>query len=114
MTGRLLRCREGYQIDIETVLEDCARHGVAVEINAHPYRLDLDWRWHQRALDLGCMFSINPDAHGVDELDLTSWGVLMAHNGGIPPHRVLNCLGPDELVVYLARRATPLDGFSAK
>ena len=113
MTGRLLRRREGYQIDIEKVLEACARHGVAVEINAHPQRLDLDWRWHQRALELGCMFSINPDAHSVDELDLTSWGVLMARKGGIPPDRVLNCLGRDELVRYLTRRAMPLNGVSA-
>jgi DNA polymerase (family 10) len=113
MTGRLLRRREGYQIDIETVLEACARHGVAVEINAHPHRLDLDWRWHQRALDLGCMFSINPDAHSIDELDLTSWGVLMARKGGIPPDRVLNCLGRDELVRYLTKRALPLNGVSA-
>jgi DNA polymerase (family X) len=113
MTGRLLRRREGYQIDIETVLEACAKHGVAVEINAHPSRLDLDWRWHQRALELGCMFSINPDAHSVDELDLTAWGVLMARKGGIPPHRVLNCLGHDELVGYLTRRAMPLNGVSA-
>jgi DNA polymerase (family X) len=106
MTGRLLHRREGYQIDIEKVLEACARHGVAVEINAHPHRLDLDWRWHQRALELGCMFSINPDAHSVDELDLTSWGVLMARKGGIPPDRVLNCMSRDELVRYLTRRAT--------
>jgi DNA polymerase (family X) len=106
MTGRLLRRREGYQIDIEKVLEACARHGVAVEINAHPQRLDLDWRWHQRALDLGCMFSINPDAHSANELDLTSWGVVMARKGGIPPDRVLNCLGRDELVRYLTKRAT--------
>ncbi|WP_147022517.1 DNA polymerase/3'-5' exonuclease PolX [Microvirga aerophila] len=113
MTGRLLRRREGYQIDIETVLEACARHGVAVEINAHPQRLDLDWRWHQRALELGCMVSINPDAHGVAELDLTAWGVLMARKGGIPPNRVLNCLGRDELVRYLTRRAMPLHGISA-
>ncbi|MBQ0818984.1 DNA polymerase/3'-5' exonuclease PolX, partial [Microvirga sp. HBU67558] len=110
MTGRLLRRREGYQIDVEKILEACARHGVAVEINAHPSRLDLDWRWHQRALELGCMFSINPDAHSVDELDLTAWGVLMARKGGIPPHRVLNCLGRHELVGYLTRRAMPLNG----
>ena len=82
---QLLRRRAGYEIDIEKVLAACAKHGVAVEINANPQRLDLDWRWHQRALELGCMFSINPDAHSVDELDLTSWGVLMARKGGIPP-----------------------------
>jgi DNA polymerase (family 10) len=86
---------------------------VAVEINAHPHRLDLDWRWHQRALDLGCMFNINPDAHSVGELDLTSWGVLMARKGGVPPDRVLNCLGRDELGRYLTRRALPLNGVSA-
>jgi DNA polymerase (family 10) len=86
---------------------------VAVEINAHPQRLDLDWRWHQRALELGCMFSINPDAHSIDENDLTSWGVLMARKGGIPTDQVLNCLSRDELVRYLTGRATPLNGDSA-
>jgi DNA polymerase (family 10) len=62
-TGRLLRRREGYAVDIDRVLAACAAHGVAVEINANPHRLDLDWRWHRRALELGCRFSINPDAH---------------------------------------------------
>ena len=46
---------------------------------------------HRRGLELGCMFSINPDAHTIEELDLTSWGVLAARKGGIPPDRVLNC-----------------------
>ncbi|MDF2810208.1 MAG: polymerase family [Microvirga sp.] len=55
MTGRLLRRPEGYQIDVEKIWEACARHGVAVEINANPHRLDLDWRWHPRALELGCL-----------------------------------------------------------
>lgn len=51
MTGRQLQRRPGYEIDVEKVLRACAKHGVAVEINAHPWRLDLDWRWHQAALD---------------------------------------------------------------
>ena len=109
MTGRLLRRREGYQIHIEQILRACADHGVAVEINANPHRLDLDWRWHTRGLELGCMFSINPDAHTIEELDLTTWGVLAARKGGIPPDRVLNCLSRDDLVQFLAdRRATML------
>ena len=108
MTGRLLRRREGYRIDIERVLEACAAHGVAVEINANPHRLDLDWRWHRRALELGCLFSINPDAHDTDELDLTSWGVLQARKGGVPPDRVLNCLGLDQLASFLASRRRAL------
>ncbi len=112
MTGRLLRRREGYQIDIERILRACADHGVAVEINANPHRLDLDWRWHQRGLELGCMFSINPDAHTVEELDLTSWGVLAARKGGIPPDRVLNCLSIDDLEkVFRARRVSSLTAF---
>jgi len=60
------------------VLAACADHGVAVEINANPWRLDLDWRWHRKALELGCMMSINPDAHSTDEIELTYWGVEMA------------------------------------
>jgi hypothetical protein len=53
MTGRQLLRRPGYDIDIEKVLSACAEHGVAVEINSNPWRLDLDWRWHESALSLG-------------------------------------------------------------
>jgi DNA polymerase (family X) len=63
-----------------------------VEINANPWRLDLDWRWHRRALEQGRMMSINPDAHSTDEIDLTHWGVEMARKGGVPAGRVLNAL----------------------
>src|SRR5439155_5888405 len=92
LTGRLLLSRKGYALDVETVLRACAEHGVAVEINADPHRLDLDWRWHQRGLELGCLFSINPDAHTISELDLVRWGVLQARKGWIPPDRVVNTL----------------------
>jgi DNA polymerase (family X) len=104
MTGwQLLRC-PGYEIDTEKVLAACAEHGVAVEINANPWRLDLDWRWHDIALKLGCLMSINPDAHSTRELDLTHWGVEMARKGGVPKERVLNCLSGDELAFYLEKR----------
>lgn len=92
MTGRQLLRRKGYEIDVEKVLAACAAHGVAVEINADPWRLDLDWRWHSVGLKLGCWFSINPDAHSLREIDLTHWGVLQARKGGVPKTRVLNCL----------------------
>jgi DNA polymerase (family 10) len=104
LTGRLLLRREGYELDIDAVLRACADHGVAVEINANPHRLDLDWRWYRRALELGCWLSINPDAHSVDELGLTRWGVLVARKGGVPRERVLNCLDRAELGAWLAAR----------
>jgi DNA polymerase (family 10) len=104
MTGRQLLRRPGYDIDVEKVLRACAKHGVAVEINANPWRLDLDWRWHQRALELGCMMSINPDAHSTSEIELTHWGVEMARKGSVPKERVLNCLDLRQLLAYLTQK----------
>jgi DNA polymerase (family 10) len=104
MTGRMLLRRPGYEIDIEAVLTACAECGVAVEINGNPNRLDLDWRWHQHALELGCMLSINPDAHSTAELDLAAWGVVMARKGGVPKERVLNCLDREALRAHFDGR----------
>jgi DNA polymerase (family 10) len=103
-TGRLLLKREGYKVDLDAVLQACAKHGVAVEINAHPARLDIDWRYHQRALELGCMLSINPDAHAISELDLTHWGVVVARKGGVPKERVLNCMTLEQIAEHFAAR----------
>jgi DNA polymerase (family 10) len=104
MTGRQLLRRPGYEIDVEKILKACAKHAVAVEINANPWRLDLDWRWHGRALELGCMMSINPDAHSTAEIELTHWGVEMARKGGVPKERVLNCLELPAFEEFLSRR----------
>jgi DNA polymerase (family 10) len=104
LTGRQLQRRPGYEIDIDEVLKACAEYGVAVEINAHPWRLDLDWRWHQKALDYGCIFSIDPDAHSIPELGHMHWGVLMARKGGVPPDRVLNAMPLAKLLRHLQRR----------
>jgi DNA polymerase (family 10) len=104
MTGRQLQRRPGYDIDIEKILMACGKYGVAVEINAHPWRLDLDWRWHQKALSFGCIFSINPDAHSIRELDHMHWGVVMARKGGVPAERVLNAMKLPHLLRHLQRR----------
>ena len=104
MTGRQLLRRPGYEIGIEKVLRSCAKHGVAVEINAHPWRLDLDWRWHQAALDFGCIMSINPDAHSIPELDHMHWGVVMARKGGVPAKRVLNAMRLEEITQHFRRK----------
>lgn len=104
VTGRQLLRRPGYDVDMERILRACARHGVAVEINAHPWRLDMDWRWCRRALELGCLFSINPDAHSTEEFDNIRWGVLMARKGGVPKERVLNALDPPQFRAHLDAR----------
>ncbi|MGL9621342.1 PHP domain-containing protein [Bradyrhizobium sp. U531] len=108
MTGRQLQRRPGYEIDVEKVLRACAKHDVVVEINAHPWRLDLDWRWHKAALEFGCMMSINPDAHSIPELDHMHWGVLMARKGGVPADRVLNAMTLPEITRYFRQKRRSL------
>jgi DNA polymerase (family 10) len=90
-TGRLLLARPGYELDLDRVLEACAEGGVSVEINASPYRLDLDWMWARRAIELGITLVINPDAHAVDGLDDVRWGVGVARKAGATADDILNC-----------------------
>ena len=105
MTGRQLLRRQGYEVDIERVLIACAEHGVAVEVNGNPWRLDLDWRWLHRGLELGCSFSINPDAHSTDEIaSSTRWGVAIARKSGMPPERVINALDRQAFERFLQAR----------
>ena len=104
VTGRQLLRRPGYEVDMERILKACAKHGVAIEINAHPWRLDMDWRWCSRALELGCMFSIDPDAHFRTEIDNLQWGVLMARKGGVPKEHVLNALDLAQFKAHLEAR----------
>jgi DNA polymerase (family 10) len=89
---------------MEKILRACAEHGVAVEINSHPWRLDIDWRWCAHALELGCSVSINPDAHSTAEIDNVRWGVIMARKGGVPATRVLNCFSLMDFERYLESR----------
>ncbi len=102
-TGRLILRRDGYDVDHEAVLQACARHDVAVELNANPYRLDLDWTWVERARQLGVRVAINPDAHSTDQLDLTEWGVRAARKGGLQPGECLNTLHADAFARWASR-----------
>jgi DNA polymerase (family X) len=104
MAGRQLLRRPGYEVDVDKILAACGKHGVAVEINANPWRLDLDWRWLQRGLELGCTFSIDPDAHDTDEIENVRFGVAMARKGGLPKSRILNCLELPAFTEQLHRR----------
>jgi DNA polymerase (family 10) len=90
-TGRLLLARPPYAVDVERVLEACAEHGVAAEINSSPYRLDLGWRWARRALELGVKLVINPDAHSLLGLDDVRWGVAIARKAGATSADLVNC-----------------------
>lgn len=103
-TGRLLRRREGLKLNLERVLDGCAQHGVAVELNAHPERLDLDWRWHARVLERGLLLSINPDSHATGELAQYHFGVEMARKGRVPAERVLNSRDSGALAGHFAAR----------
>ena len=82
-TGRLLLRRDPYAVDMERVLAAAAESGTAVEINANPWRLDLDPSLHARAQELSVQVPICPDAHGEKDLDLVRWGVLAARHGGL-------------------------------
>lgn len=103
-TGRLLLTREGYPIDHERVIAACAEHGVAIELNANPYRLDLDWRWIRTATQEGVPISINPDAHATDQLGYMRWGVAAARKGWLTPEQCLNARPLDAFETWLADR----------
>ncbi|MTB52526.1 DNA polymerase/3'-5' exonuclease PolX [Lewinella sp. W8] len=82
-TGRLLLSRAGYPIDHTRIIDACAEHGVVIELNANPYRLDLDWTWIPYAMERGVPISINPDAHAMGGIDDIRFGVLAARKGGL-------------------------------
>ena len=103
-TGRLLLRREGYPLDHEAVLDACAEHGVAVELNASPWRLDIDWSFVRAARQRGVLVSINPDAHSTDGLDVTPWGVASAQKGGLTAEGSLTSKSADELAEWLGAR----------
>jgi len=101
MTGRLLLMRSGYPVDHHKIIDACAHNGVAIEINAHPYRLDMDWRYIDYAQKKGVFLSINPDAHEQSGLKDMHWGVLSAAKGGLVKEFTLNALGLNEFSAYL-------------
>ncbi|HEX9950433.1 MAG TPA: helix-hairpin-helix domain-containing protein [Rubricoccaceae bacterium] len=103
-TGRLLLRREGYPLDHAAVLDACGAHGVAVELNANPWRLDMDWSFIRAARARGLYVSINPDAHAVDGLDDTAWGVASAQKGGLTAEGSLTSLDADAFAAWLTAR----------
>lgn len=91
-TGRLLLSRQGYPLDHKKVIDACAANGVVIELNANPYRLDLDWTWIPYALEKGVRISINPDAHSKEGIHDIHYGVLSARKGGLTAGMCLNAM----------------------
>ena len=101
LTGRLLLLRNGYPINHEYIIDACADNGVCIELNAHPYRLDLDWTWVQYAQNKGVFISINPDAHEKQGYHDMFFGTLAARKGGLLTRNTLNALSLEAFEQYL-------------
>jgi DNA polymerase (family 10) len=104
-TGRLIPEREAADLDMEAVLKAAAESGVALEINAHPARLDLDDVTARRARELGIPLSINTDAHSEADLDVLPFGVAIARRAWLTKDDVINCWPVDRLLKWLKKRA---------
>ncbi len=102
-TGRLLLEREAYAVNMPEVIEAAAQHNKIIEINAHPYRLDMDWRLWKHAKELGVKCSINPDAHNIPDLQFLAVGVGIARKGWLTKPDVINCLPLKDVASVLMR-----------
>ncbi|MGH7558454.1 MAG: DNA polymerase/3'-5' exonuclease PolX [Gemmatimonadota bacterium] len=102
-TGRILNRRSGADLEMERVLDAAAEHGVALEVNVDPHRLDLDWRWHRAAVERGLRLSIDPDAHGPETIDYLEQGIGIARKGGLTREDVLNALPVEAFRAALRR-----------
>jgi len=103
-TGRLIPDREGADLDMEAVLHAAAESGVALEINAHPARLDLDDMYARRAKEMGIPITINTDSHSDEDFDNLFYGVATARRAGLTKEDVINCWSTKKLVSWLEKR----------
>ena len=103
-TGRLLLKRNGSDIDLNELVALAAEHNTAIEINASPWRLDLDWSFGNKAKEVGMMTSINPDAHSIGGIDVMKYGVRIARKGKYEKERVLNTKSADEVTAFFKAR----------
>jgi DNA polymerase (family 10) len=103
-TGRMIGARPPADLDMEAVLQACAETGTAVEINAHPSRLDVNDLYARRAVELGCKVSINSDAHERSGMEMMDYGIAVARRAWLTPADVINTLALPELLVYLKHK----------
>ncbi|MEP7109224.1 MAG: PHP domain-containing protein, partial [Ferruginibacter sp.] len=104
MTGRLLLSRKGYPVDHKRIIDACAANQVVIELNAHPNRLDIDWRHMDYALEKNVLISIDPDAHALEGFEDIKYGVLVAQKALLAKERNLSSFGLTALNNYLLNR----------
>lgn len=102
MTGRLLLSRNGYPIDHHKIIDACAANNVVIELNAHPRRLDIDWKWIPYALEKNVLISINPDAHSIEGFDDCKYGVWAAQKGGLEASQNLSSYSKEAFEKFLS------------
>ena len=102
-TGRLLLSRKGYPLDHQRIIDACAANGVSIELNANPYRLDIDWTWIPYAREKGVLISVNPDAHSIAGIQDVRFGVLSARKGGLTKEGCLNAMGLTEFSAFIKK-----------
>jgi DNA polymerase (family 10) len=103
-TGRLLLAREGYAVDVEAIIEKAAETGAAIELNADPRRLDLDWRYLRQAKERGVIVEIGPDAHSIPGLDNVVVGVGIARKAWLEAGDILNARSADDVLAFASAR----------
>jgi len=103
-SARLLLSRKGYPFDYKMIIDACAANKVVMELNASPYRLDIDWRWIDYCLSKGVMISINPDAHEVKGIHDMHYGVAVARKGGLTADMTLNCLDKEGIMKVFSKK----------
>lgn len=103
-TGRLLLGRPGYPINHKKIIDACAANNVVIELNAHPYRLDIDWRWIPYCLEKGVMISINPDAHQLKGYHDMRYGTYTARKGLLTKDNCLNAMDLNTFENYLSTK----------
>ena len=103
-TGRLLLARDGYAVDVDAIIEKAAEAGAAIELNADPRRLDLDWRFLRQAKERGVTIEIGPDAHSIGGLDNVVVGVGVARKGWLEADDILNARSADDVLAFASAR----------
>ncbi len=104
MTGRLLLSRAGYPVNHTKIIDACAANNVVIELNAHPRRLDIDWRWIKHALDKNVLISINPDAHNIDGYADCKYGVLVAQKAGLTASENLSSYSLQQFEIFVTEQ----------